>query len=145
MSLTFRFPGFQIDAADDWRDITESLNNPKAPPTLAMPDGVGALQFSLARYKTGTIPSPTIADLLSMVREFADNKDLDEPFDEDTFSEDVMGAGASFKGGEDLIRVWYISDGKNFVLVTYVCGWESRDTTEVQECNSFVRNIRFIS
>lgn len=143
MESVFNFPGFRIHTAAEWRDITDSLNDPGAPFTLAKPDGVGALQFSVARYKSGDIPSPSLKTLSSMVREFAENKCLESPFDEETFSDKILYSGVSFDGGDSLVRVWYVSDGKSFLLVTYVCDWESQ-TLEVQECNDFVKSVRFM-
>jgi hypothetical protein len=52
-----------------WRDITEG----DGPLTLAKPDGVGALQFSCALYKSGPEPNASLEDLKSMVLEFGES------------------------------------------------------------------------
>jgi len=41
-----------LDLPADWFDVTDDLPR-DAPPTLARNSGVGALQFSIARYHSG--------------------------------------------------------------------------------------------
>ena len=142
MKSTFRFSGFSIAIDSEWRDITDCLDSPDAPATLAKVDGVGALQFSLAAYRGGNIPSANAEDLLSMVYEFAATRGLRDSRDETVNGGRPVYAGASFRASGDFVRVWYVSDGKSFLLVTYVCTWESQ-TEEIQECEEAVPSVTF--
>lgn len=138
-----QFPGFSLSAYENWVDITDSLHDDNAPCTVAKPEhGVGALQFSPALYRHGPVPSPSIVDLAAMITEFARSHELAEPFAKSTFSEAVAGAGASYRVGDEFIRVWYLSDGKNIMLVTYVCDWDRRHQ-EAEEAEGVVRSVEF--
>ena len=111
--------------------------------TIANPEtGVGALQFSAARYKSGKLPHIQCDDLTDLLSQFAVNRGLKDPFDEMVSSDGISVVAASFHSGDDLIRVWYVSDTKNLILVTYVCNWEQRDT-EADNIETIVRSIRF--
>ena len=123
-----------------WNEVTDLEDG--APFTLAKPDGVGALQFSPAVYKGGRVPSPSVDDLLEMVTEFGVQHDLGDAFGYGTDDATIRLAGANYHDGEDFIRVWYVSDGKSFVLVTYVCQW-GLERKEIDECEEIVRSVRF--
>ncbi len=140
---TIELPGLCISAPDGWIEITTSDRNNSYPITVADPeDGVGAIQLSLAIYKRGPLPSPSTHDLASMVQEFGDCKRLGEPFATTTFSNGIAGAAASYRSGDDFIRVWYVSDGKSIALITYLCDWDVR-FRELDESEKIVRSIRF--
>jgi hypothetical protein len=137
------FKHFSICVAEGWDDITASLDDPDAPSTIADPiSGVGALQFSPAVYKSGRLPQICPRDLSELLHEFASKKGLDDPFDRSTYSGEVSIEGASYRSKGEFIRIWYASDGKNVMLVTYVCEWNSRNQ-EASESEGTVRSIRF--
>src|SRR5438067_12534775 len=127
MKSALTFPGFQIEVGGDWGDITDSLDSANSPFTVAKRDGVGALQFTAALYKSGPLPCPSKDDLLAMAVEFGQKRILGEPFDVKTFDDKLVGAGTSYHSEDDFIRVWYVSDGKNIMFATYVSDWKSRD------------------
>ena len=134
---------FSISVADGWEDITATLDDADAPLTVADPiSGVGALQFSPAIYKGGRSPRVRPADLTAFLDEFASGHGLGAPFDRSSDSGAVAVEGASFRSGEDLIRAWYVSDGENVMLVTYVCEWGERER-EASQREMAVRSIRF--
>ena len=137
------FGAFSISVADGWEDITATLDDAKAPLTVADPiSGVGALQFSPAMYEGGRLPRVRSDDLSALLDEFASRHGLGDPFDRSTDSDGVTIEGASFHLGEDLIRAWYASDGKNIMLVTYCCAWSQRGR-EASQREMTVRSIRF--
>jgi len=78
MTHLVTFADFQVEASDDWQDITDVLDSPDYPFTLAKENGVGALQFSAALYRRGPRPSPTKDELLSMAIELGQNRGLYE-------------------------------------------------------------------
>jgi len=138
-----RCEGFSIAVAEGWDDITETLDDADAPLTIADPtSGVGALQFSPAIYKSGRLPQVGPQDLSELLEEFASKQDWDDPFDRSTYPGEVAIEGASFQAGDDFIRVWYASDGKNVMLITYVCDWKCRDQ-EASEREMAIRSVRF--
>jgi hypothetical protein len=137
------FGAFSISVADGWEDITATLDDANAPLTVADPiSGVGALQFSPAIYTGGRLPRVRSDDLTALLDEFAARHGLGDPFDRSTDSGGVAIEGASFHSGEDLIRAWYASDGKNVMLVTYCCEWSQRGR-EASQREIAVRSIRF--
>jgi hypothetical protein len=137
------FGAFSISVADGWEDITGTLDDADAPLTVAEPtSGAGALQLSPAIYKGGRLPRVGPQDLRSLLDNFASRQGLGDPFDRSTYSDGVIVEGASYHSGEDLIRVWYASDGKSVMLVTYVCEWGQREREALQREMS-VRSIRF--
>jgi hypothetical protein len=133
----------RLNAPSSWQDITREEEG-VGPLTLADLDaGVGALQISPALYRSGLLPRPSEHELLSLVREFGQQRNLGGAEDESTFTEtSLKGAGASFHSGDDFIRVWYVSDGSSFALVTYVCNW-GQQGHELPICAKIVRSIRF--
>lgn len=140
-----QFGGFCITAGAEWEDITASLQERDPPITVARSkDGVGAIQFSPAIYRSGPVPSPKVEDLRSMLSEFAERRALGEGFDSVPFTGSIFGIGLSFHSADDFVRAWYLSDGKNIMLVTYVCDWCSR-LEESQECERIVWSVQFNS
>ena len=121
------FGGFDVSAGEAWDDITASVEGGDSPFTIARSErGVGAIQFSPAIYRCGPIPVVTLQELRSMLAEFAERRGLGEPFDSVPFSDSVFGIGSSFRSDDDFVRAWYLSDGRNVMLVTYVSDWADR-------------------
>lgn len=133
---------FTIRCSDGWWDITDEVEAADAPWTLARPDGVGAFQFSIATYKSGRIPNPTAQDLLSLLRDFASSRQLGESADVVVEDGDLRLAGASFRSGDDFLRVWYVSDGWSFAMVTYTSVWDEQHS-ELVDCEQMIRTLRF--
>jgi hypothetical protein len=137
------FGAFSISVAGGWEDITATLDDASAPLTVADPiAGVGALQFSSAISKAGQLPRVGSDDLSAMLDEFGSEHGLGDPFDRSSDSGEVAVEGASFHSNDDLIRVWYASDGKNVMFVTYCCEWSQR-AREASHREMTVRSIRF--
>jgi hypothetical protein len=136
------FDLFSVTATLGWEDITATVEAIDPPPTLAWDDGVGALQFSVALYADGPKPDPSPEDLWRMVESFAKARGLERPLDVAMESAPLRLASCSFAWGEDFLRVWQISDGRNFAFVTYTCesGQEGR---ELVECERIVRTLQF--
>ncbi|WP_224367707.1 hypothetical protein [Hyalangium versicolor] len=143
-SRQIRLGSVQVTVPEDWTDITDEVESPDKPYTLAdSEDGVGALQFSVGLYKSGPIPNPTRADLRDMVLKFGEARELGDALDDATFETDsLVGAGMSYHAGENFVRVWNVSDKKNFALVTYVCQWGKQEQ-ELSLCEDIVQSLRF--
>ena len=141
MKTRSRLYDITIEVPSDWRDITDEENK-DAPITLAKPDGVGALQFSIAMYKSGKLPAARLDDLVDLSKDFGKSHHLGAPFDETTTEGDVLIAGASYRVHGDFIRAWHVSDRKNFALVTYTCE-NDLEKLELKECEEIVNSILF--
>jgi hypothetical protein len=138
-----RFPGFSILVDPRWSDTTQSLQDPNAPFTVEDREkGVGALQFSAALYRSGECPAPTPQALLDLVKDFGRRRNLGSPSDAVMFQEKVVGAAASYRIKGDFVRVWYVSDGKNILLITYLSEWAKR-FQEKKEYERIPREVSF--
>ena len=133
---------FTLQRNDGWCDITHELEFPDPPWTLAKPNGVGAFQFSVARYESGPIPDPSPAVLLSMLRRFAASQHLADESDVATEGGALRLAAASFRQNDSFVRAWYISDGRSFAQVTYTCAWDA-ERDELRDCEQMIRTLRF--
>jgi hypothetical protein len=125
-----------------WGDITAEVEADEPPYTLAHRDGVGALQFSVALYESGLVPDPTPTVLLGMVKEFGRKRRLGRASAVVAERGPPVLAAASFAWGGDFLRVWQVSDGRNFAFVTYTCAAEQAGR-ELAACEQIVRSIVF--
>jgi hypothetical protein len=127
MNKKLNYGSFSVLVPEEWDDMTKPLGDPSAPTTVANArSGGGAFQFLSAIYKSGKSPNISVNDLRSMLDEFVLTHGLDQ-FQERIERSDPMGlVGGEGRSGEDYIAVWYASDGKSVVLITYVCNWEDR-------------------
>jgi len=133
---------FTIERADGWFDITDELEVPDPPWTLSRPEGVGAVQFSVARYERGAVPNASPNVLLSLLLDFASSHELGEPSDIVTEAGDLRIAAGNFRTADSFIRAWYISDGRSFALITYTCA-SGQQQAELSDCEHMVRTLRF--
>ena len=111
--------------------------------TLANPSsGVGALQLSIAANAPDE--KPTVMDLRDVIQGLAESNGLGAPSEISYFDLPVLRcAVATFLHGEDFIRVWSVSDGKSFLLATYVCR-QGSEHREVETADLIVRSIVFL-
>ena len=142
MTNQYKLGNLVIVAPGEWEDITDEMDDPDAPFTLAKEFGVGALQFSVAEYQSGDLPKFTLSDLEALRHEFANHRGLARPFDAILIDGNFMVSGGSYHVDEDLMRVWYCSNGEDVVLVTYVADWSERNG-EATECDEILSKSRF--
>ena len=133
-----------VTTPSDWLDVTEGIGSDETPFTLARNDGVGALQFSVGTYESGTAPDITLESLRTLLDDFAFSRELGKAFDEVRYESPVLVMGRSYRTGNNFVRVWYCSNGKDIALVTYTC--ENRfEGIELKDCNEILAKIRFDS
>ncbi len=114
------FAGLRIALREGWCDITDDLPE-GTPPTLAKTDdGIGALQFSTARYRAGDRPTIGQDVLTDLLEEFADSRGLGQPSNLAARVEKPIWVAGDFPSATEFIRVWYLSNGNDVVLITYV-------------------------
>ena len=143
MSQICAFANVRISLPSGWTDISDELPE-GTPPTLAKQDGIGALQFSVARYRTGVRPEIGPESLDALLREFAETRMLGAAADVERGKSTSHYVGASFSRGGDLVRAWYATNGSDVALVTYVAEAGGRDAeVELAEAGGIVRSIDF--
>ena len=141
--MRVQFYGLLFDLPAGWVDATGDLPA-GSPPTLVRPTGIGALQFSVARYSGGKKPHISLADLQDMLGRHCDG--LARAFGSHIVSDgDIDKVGCvSFEHGETL-AIWHLSNGRDVVLVTY-CAMGTGDpeiSKELAECKGMVETIDF--
>jgi hypothetical protein len=134
--------GIAIDLRPDWCDITDDLDDENVPFTLAREEGYGALQFSIATYKAGPLPDASTDTLLKFLQEFEQSRELGPAADVCTETHPLRLAAGSFHT-QSFIRVWYLSDGRNFAFVTFTCN-PAHAAEELRDCEQMVRTISFL-
>ena len=129
MTRAIEFAGMNLELpSEEWKDLTEQTGVN----TLAKEDGIGALQFSVATYQSGTRPGVDRTALREMLVDFFERKELGTPA---TFLDRkgrMTSVSADCRRDGEFIRVWYLSDGDNVVLATYLTS-ETRDARLIDE------------
>ena len=127
----------------EWLDVSEELP-PGSPPTLARADGVGALQFSFARYESGECPS-FASDLRELLEGFGAPRGLGELTNAIEARGVLPYARGDFASDDEFIRVWYMTNGKDLVLATYVVLGSHVGTAaaELEEASRIVASVDF--
>lgn len=133
---------FTIELPENWDDVSGEMDE-DGPLTVARLEvGCGALQMSSAVYKSGAIPRVTLAEVKELQANFATSRNLAAPFDSSQFENALVISAASYRMGDDFVRVWYATDRVNIAFITYVCEWRYRND-EVSTCESIVKTLRF--
>ena len=138
------FAGVRLTLPPLWSEATHELA-PGSPPTLVRgPDGSGVLQFSIAKYQGGKTPDVTVTALHSLLSDFATSHNLGSPSNLKNAKEPNMLVSADFATAADFIRVYYVSDGQDIALITYVGDkGSSVFATELRQADSIVNSLRF--
>lgn len=137
--MRFSCGSFSLDLPREWQDTSEETG----PFTLSKPEGVGALQFSVAIHHTGPKPNPDMGTLSTLLSEFAEAQSLGEPSQPFQQLGEIAMVGSSYHPDKDtLVRAWYLSDGANFAKATYVCD-SSNIGSELTESESIVKSFQF--
>jgi hypothetical protein len=142
MSKCFKSGGLLIAASDGWLDVTSEIETDSPPFTLTKEDGVGAIQFSVAKYEHGSLPQITMTNVRELLADFALSRELGHGFDLVERESPLLTCARSFNYDGSFLRAWYCSDGRNVVLVTYVCERGS-ENIELKDCEQMVADLRF--
>ena len=138
------FPTFVVEVPGGWRDLTALPDSDRPVPSLGREGGVGAMQFSVHRYRPLPHRAALADELLERIREFGRDLGMGEPSDVALEAEPVWLAAAAL-AREGFLRLWHVSDGHGLAFITYGCGpgEEDRGAGEVAECEFIVRRIKF--
>ncbi len=94
---TINGTGFTVSTPENWSNITDEVEADNPPFTLAAIDGYGALQFSVALFETGQLPTPSAQDLADMLSEFGKQHRLGRMNDNVTETEPLLLAATTFQ------------------------------------------------
>jgi hypothetical protein len=142
MSLCYKHGGLLVAPVEGWLDVTDQIEADDPPFTLTKPEGVGAIQFSVATFEAGRDPNITVKQLRELLADFALSRELGRGFDHIESESTLSVCAGSFGYGTNFLRTWYCSDGKNVALVTYVCE-KGLENSELSDCERMVADLKF--
>lgn len=138
--VTFRLP-------PGWTDVSDELP-PGSPPTLARADGIGVIQFSVAKFVSGAAPAMHEADLRSLLSDFATVHELGSPrrVEAGLNASGNRFVHADFTLPEEELSVWYVTNGKETTLLTYITQMpnDARSASERADASRLVASIDFV-
>ncbi|MBZ9659695.1 hypothetical protein LB523_11635 [Mesorhizobium sp. ESP-6-4] len=140
--MRIQFYGITLDLPDEWEDITDDLPN-KGPPTLAKTSGVGALQFTIARYSGGEKPNADFDVLRSFMIQFCQNNHIAADHISTQKFGNIMCAGVLSTTIDKILSVWYLSNGNDFALATYLALESDLVSKELEEARAIISSISF--
>lgn len=136
--------GVKLSLPTGWADSSSDAGNSDLLLTLTRPDGVGALQMSFGQYLSGKLPKIRLEDLRRMLADFASTRRLGPELSPSVGEHNgVAWCRADYYREDDFIRVWYVSDSKSVVLITYVCKSRYKDK-ETSDCDRIVQSLDFL-
>jgi hypothetical protein len=98
------------------------------PTRLVCGEGGGELIVSMPRLHPDDQPGADTDELESLAREWGMRRGVDEPISVTTeVRRGVARASATYRIGDELVEVWFISNGTALLKATYVCPWADRD------------------
>lgn len=116
---------------------------------MARCQGVGALQFSVGKYVSGPLPDVGETQLRGFLTDFGARRGLRISGVSTGLGRNRFIVGTHEAGGE-LIRVWYVTNGRDLALVTYVARDDGDDSrrlvlAELEDADGIVRSTDFAS
>ena len=113
------FADVLIEIPAHWLDITDTLPE-GTPPTLAVENGIGALQFSVGLYASGPAPKMNRKSLERFLYHLEDARGVERQMNaRDWGNAFVFGITCDYTLKDSFVRVWYCSNGPNVALVTF--------------------------
>jgi len=144
MNMRVSIAEVTVDLPEGWFDVTDELPD-SGPITLARSEGVGAIQFSIAKYREGPQPAIDIAALQSLLLAFGDSRGLGSPANVSKGQGRNCFVSGDFGSTEEFVRVWYVSDGQDVALVTYVTQQPKNKATveELRDAQVLIESLAF--
>lgn len=133
--------GLRIPAEPDWYELERDEDESDDLPMVLQKEGSDAvLQFSVPPPKEGE--TIMLGELRAWMAEMAKRARLGKGSDLVEVSGPNLVCACSFTVKEDFTRMWYWSDRKRVVLVTYASQGEP-DEEELSDCERMVQQMRF--
>lgn len=141
--MRVQFHGLRFDLPPEWADITGDLPE-GSPPTLSRPFGIGVIQFSTARYSSGAKPEVTLEGLRQLIADLCSRRSLNAGELEETIGP-ITTVGCVTAAADELVAAWYLSNGRDIVLVTYTssASGEPDMVEELGQARQLVATIDF--
>ena len=80
--------------------------------------------------------------MVTLLQNFSEARRLKSKCDVMLEDKPLFLAAQSFEDRGMFLRIWFVSDGKNFAHATYICDCNApRD--EVRDCEGMIRTLRF--
>lgn len=127
------FEGFSAVVPEGWSasrdEVTYSEPGLHAPMRFHSPGRRGVMRVSVPWLDPDEQPGADPEELDALAREWGLRRGKDEPFSAATelLPGGIARATASYKLGDELVQVWFVSDGTTLVKGSYVCKWDERD------------------
>jgi hypothetical protein len=126
------FDRFSAILPDGWAhavgEAAHSDGGARLPTRFVFGHGGGELTVSAPRLSPDDQPGADADELESLARAWGMRRGVDEPLAVATeLRRGVARASATYRIGDDLVEVWFISDGTALLEATYVCPWAGRD------------------
>jgi hypothetical protein len=119
-------------------------DNPGGPLTYYRTSSVtsGALQISCAEYTGGELPNPSGEKLQRMAEEFGEECKSGELLESSNSpcAFGLLGTAIFHSVQHPRIQNWFLSNGKDFIMVTHICTTPP-EPTEVREAQEIVRTL----
>ena len=147
MGHKVQFAGVLLELEGDWRDITDTLPD-GTPPTLARETGLGALQFSVAKYNKGKLPDIQRPHLERFLYYFEDAQGFERKCKTTQFDgKGTFGISCEYDLPSSFIRVWYVSDGMNLAFLTYTSTNDHSEAfqSELRQATVIAKSVQFCS
>ncbi len=126
--MRHRLSSFSFDVPEEWCDITPE-NDPSYPFTMALDGGIGVIQVSLAEWTGGPRPAIDGSGLAEMFAKYCVTQGI-ELQAEQFVGASPLGVGGRHASSDELFAAWYLSDGQNVALVTYVSQFPNEPASE---------------
>jgi hypothetical protein len=110
--------GLSFDLPAEWLDTTGEVPSP-SPFTFTRPTGIGAIQISLGRYKSGVRPNIDGLTLLDMFNQRARSLGWKAAGKLAPAARSTVAWGLE-RSEAEVIALWYVTDGFSLAQVTYV-------------------------
>lgn len=135
----------QIRLLPNWAE----MENPDGPITFYCTDSEnsGALQVSLyAEYKSGKIPNASVTVLIELAKAHGERHNAGELLGSDGGACDLGTYGTAIFSSPECARfqLWYLSNGRDFVLATHICMTEP-EPVEIAEAQEIVGMLQLLA
>ncbi len=141
------FDGFSAIVPAGWlagpSDATFSDPGAPQPTRFAPARGGGELLVSRPLVDADDQPGADPDELEALARAWGMRRGMDEPLAfSNRLADGVATSSATYRIGDDLVEVWYLSDGASLIEASWVCEWATRDDDRPAR-EALVGSIRF--
>ena len=132
-SSRLRFDGFSLVLPAGWSEMLDeaTYTDPEQSPPLVLvaDNGAGTLYVSTPVLYEDTFVGMTTEDAERRALEWGRRRGLPEPvlLQSEPLPDGGARATAVHRVGEQLVQVWFLTNGRDVVHASYVSSWDERD------------------